>query len=182
MDGYLHLDCLRLCKALVGEVSLPDAEPRIDQYLTIGLLIAGRNCSQRNARQGARPNLGLRNVCLNRTSLCLKGTPDLVDVRITVTDVMSQAPSSRMESWRDTTLQRSILVVSFGPFSTLHSFSAGPVFDRAHHSHSRAVSCQRHPHFPRGTSVHPSQLQCWVGSDHAHHFHSRSATYPRLAH
>ena len=32
-----------------------------------------------------------------------------------------------MESWRDTTFQRSILVVGVGPLSTLHSFSAGPV-------------------------------------------------------
>ena len=123
MDGYLHLDCLRLCKALVGEVSLPDAEPRIDQYLTIGLLIAGRNCSQRNARQGARPKLSLRNVGLNGISLGHRGTRDLADVRIPVSDVMSQALSSRTESWRDTTFQRSILVVGVGPLSTLHSFS-----------------------------------------------------------
>src|SRR5664279_4525491 len=40
MDGYLHLDCLRPGKALVGEVSLPDPLPCIVQYRTIGLLIA----------------------------------------------------------------------------------------------------------------------------------------------
>jgi hypothetical protein len=44
-----------------------------------------------------RPRLGLRNVCLNRTSLWHRGTPDLVDVRIPVTDVMSQALCTRME-------------------------------------------------------------------------------------
>jgi hypothetical protein len=53
--------------------------------------------------------------------------PDLVDVRIPVTDVMSQALCTRMESWRDRTFQRSILVVSVGPLSTLNSFSAGPI-------------------------------------------------------
>ena len=53
--------------------------------------------SLRVFRKCSRLRLGLGNVCLKRTSLCLRGTPDLVDVRITVTDVMSQAPSSRME-------------------------------------------------------------------------------------
>jgi hypothetical protein len=32
-----------------------------------------------------------------------------------------------MESWRDTTFQRSILVVGVGPLLTLHSFRTGPV-------------------------------------------------------
>jgi len=32
-----------------------------------------------------------------------------------------------MESWRDKTFQRSILVVGVGPRSTLHSISARPV-------------------------------------------------------
>jgi hypothetical protein len=59
MDGYLHLDCLRLCKALVGEVALPDAEPCVYQYRTVGLLIAGRNCSQGSAQQGGRTQAGL---------------------------------------------------------------------------------------------------------------------------
>ena len=59
MDGYSHLDCLRPGKALFGEVSLPDAEPCIDQYLTIGLLIAGRNCSQGSAQQGDQTQAGL---------------------------------------------------------------------------------------------------------------------------
>lgn len=48
-------------------------------------------------------------------------------MRISITDVMSQALCSWLESWRDTTLQRSILVVGVGPLSNLHSFSAGPV-------------------------------------------------------
>ena len=50
----------------------------------------------------------------------------MVDLRIPVADVMSQALCSRMESWGDKTSQRSILVVGVGPLSTLHSFSAGP--------------------------------------------------------
>jgi hypothetical protein len=32
-----------------------------------------------------------------------------------------------MESWRDKTLQRSILVVGVGPLSSLYTFSGGPV-------------------------------------------------------
>src|ERR1017187_990519 len=32
VDGSLRLDCLRPGKAIFGEVSLPDAEPCIDQY------------------------------------------------------------------------------------------------------------------------------------------------------
>jgi hypothetical protein len=59
----------------------------------------------------ARLRLGLGNVCLKRTSLCLRGTPDLVDVRITVTDVMSQAPSSRMKSG-ETKLSRNQFLLS----------------------------------------------------------------------
>ena len=51
----------------------------------------------------------------------------MVDVRIPVTDVMSQALCTRKESWRDKTFQRSILVVSVAPLSILHSISAGPV-------------------------------------------------------
>jgi hypothetical protein len=48
-------------------------------------------------------------------------------VRIPVTDGISQALCTRMESWRDKTFQRSILIVGVGPLSTLHSFNAGPV-------------------------------------------------------
>jgi hypothetical protein len=59
MDGYSHLDCLRPGKTLFGEVSLPDAEPCIDQYRTIGSLIAGRNCSQGNAQQGGQTQAGV---------------------------------------------------------------------------------------------------------------------------
>ena len=51
MDGYSHLDCLRPGKTLIGEVSLSDAEPCIDQYPAIGLSIAGHNCSQGSAFQ-----------------------------------------------------------------------------------------------------------------------------------
>ena len=71
--------------------------------------------------------LGLGNVCLKRTSLRHRSAAHLIDRRIPVTDVMSQALCTRMESWRDKTFQRSILVVGVGPLSTLHSFSAGPV-------------------------------------------------------
>src|ERR1035438_9867171 len=71
--------------------------------------------------------LGLGNVCLKRTSLRHRSVAHLIDRRIPVTDVMSQALCTRMESWRDKTFQRSILVVGVGPLSTLHSFSAGPV-------------------------------------------------------
>jgi hypothetical protein len=55
----LRLACLRPGKALIGEVSLPDAEPCIDYYRTIGLLIAGRNCSQGSAQQGDQTQAGL---------------------------------------------------------------------------------------------------------------------------
>ena len=51
----------------------------------------------------------------------------MVDVRIPVSDVMSQTLCTRMESWRDKTFQRTILVVGVGPLSTFHSFSAGLV-------------------------------------------------------
>ena len=51
----------------------------------------------------------------------------MVDVRIPVTDVMSQALCSSMESRQDTTFQSSILIVGVGSCSTLHSFSAAPV-------------------------------------------------------
>jgi hypothetical protein len=71
--------------------------------------------------------LGLGNVCLKRTSLKHRSAAHLIDRRIPVTDVMSQALCTRMESWQDKTFQRSILVVGVGPLSTLHSFSAGPV-------------------------------------------------------
>jgi len=58
---------------------------------------------------------------------------------------MSQALCSWLESWRDTTLQRSILVVGVGPLSTLHSFSAGPVLI-AHITliHVQRVPCDIH--------------------------------------
>jgi hypothetical protein len=39
---------------------------------------------------------------------------------------MSQATCTRVESWRDTTIQNLFFVVGAGPLSTLHSFSAGP--------------------------------------------------------
>src|ERR1039458_2793834 len=71
--------------------------------------------------------LGLGNVCLKRTSLRHRSASHLIDRRIPVSDRMSQALCIRMESWRDKTFQRSILVVGVGPLSTLHSFSAGPV-------------------------------------------------------
>uniref|UniRef100_E6PXJ3 Uncharacterized protein n=1 Tax=mine drainage metagenome TaxID=410659 RepID=E6PXJ3_9ZZZZ len=47
--------------------------------------------------------------------------------RIPITNAMSQALCTRMESWRNNTFQRSILVVGAEPLSTLHSFSAGLV-------------------------------------------------------
>jgi len=59
MGGYSHLDCLRPGKTLFGEVSLPDSEPCIDQYRTIGSLIAGHNCSQGSAQQGSQTQAGL---------------------------------------------------------------------------------------------------------------------------
>ena len=64
---------------------------------------------------------------LCRGSLKHRFAANLVDVRIPVTDVMSQALCSSMESRRDTTFQNSILIVSVGSCSTLHSFSAAPV-------------------------------------------------------
>jgi len=48
-------------------------------------------------------------------------------VRIPVTDVMSQAICTRLESWRDTAIQNLFLVVGAGLLCTLHGFSAGPV-------------------------------------------------------
>ena len=59
MDGYLHLDYLRPGKAFIGEISLSDAEPCINEYRTIGLLIAGRNCSPCSAQQGDQTQAGL---------------------------------------------------------------------------------------------------------------------------
>jgi hypothetical protein len=88
----LRLDCLRPGKALFGKVSLPDVEPCIDQYRTIGLLIAGRNCSQGSAQQGGQTQAGLENVCLRRTSLRHRSAADLIDRRMPVTDVISQSP------------------------------------------------------------------------------------------
>jgi hypothetical protein len=76
----------------LGEVSLPGVEPCIDQYLMIGLLklvIIARRVVHRRA---ARPSLGLVSVCLKCTGLCYRGAADLIDVRIPVTNVMSQSP------------------------------------------------------------------------------------------
>ena len=50
MGDYSHLDCMRPGKTLSGEVSSPDSEPCIDQYRTVGSLIAGHNCSQGSAQ------------------------------------------------------------------------------------------------------------------------------------
>jgi hypothetical protein len=58
----------------------------------IGLLNAGRNCSPAVHRRVAGTRLGLGNVCLKRTSLWHRGAADLIEVRIPVTDVMSQSP------------------------------------------------------------------------------------------
>jgi hypothetical protein len=38
---------------------LPDSEPCIDQYRTIGSLIAGHNCSQGSAQQGGQTQAAL---------------------------------------------------------------------------------------------------------------------------
>jgi len=62
----------------------------------------------------------------DRDTVCSHSERDAT-LAIPVTNVMSQAPASRMESWRDTTFQRSILVVGVGPLLTLHSFRTGPV-------------------------------------------------------
>jgi hypothetical protein len=43
-------------------------------------------------RRAARPSLGLVSVCLKCTGLCYRGAADLIDVRIPVTNVMSQSP------------------------------------------------------------------------------------------
>jgi hypothetical protein len=55
----LHLDDLLPGKTLIGEVALPDAERCVYQYGTVGLLIAGRNCSQGSAHQGGQTQAGL---------------------------------------------------------------------------------------------------------------------------
>ena len=67
------------------------------------------------------------NSALSSSNYSHINSTHLVDVRIPVTDVMSKALCTRMESGRDKHFQRSILVVGVGPLSTLHSFSAGPV-------------------------------------------------------
>jgi hypothetical protein len=58
----------------------------------MGLLMAGRNCSQAAHSRVARPWLDVGNVCPNRTSLTHRITADPIDRRIPVTDVISQSP------------------------------------------------------------------------------------------
>jgi hypothetical protein len=53
IESSLRLECLRPGKDLFWEVSLPDVEPSIDQYRTIGLLIADRNCSSGRAQRAS---------------------------------------------------------------------------------------------------------------------------------
>ena len=66
VDVSLHLDCLRPGKALLGEVFLPDAEPCVDHYPTMELLIAGSGCSQGCAHQSGQTQAGL-GKCLSET-------------------------------------------------------------------------------------------------------------------
>ena len=62
--AWFHHDFLLCSLVAFGSLKsvaacLPDAEPCIDQYRTIGLVIAGRNCSQRTERQGGQTHAGL---------------------------------------------------------------------------------------------------------------------------
>ena len=74
----------------------------MEQYPTIRLLKAARNCSSSCAQAGGQVEHGLGGICLDSASLWHWGATDLPDVRISVVHLRyqslghEQAPAARV--------------------------------------------------------------------------------------